>query len=315
MRGGTRRPRSFTTIACGVRLTNVIAWYSRKASATRFSTTSHGLPDQSRNFWYSGGRAGHSSLPPGHQERLDRRRRRGQLVPLDRAGRVDPLRAGPRALADERAAPDTLGLGQHGQPQVRALVARIQVVPLGERDRRRPDELAVQPVHRAGRVAEHAVDAHPVLLVLLQLRRGLQVLALLDRLLLVADQPGLHRAELGQEVGQLHDQVPDDREVRQRLDPYRSRRVVGQERAAGELRLTVDVRAAAAADPHPARPAVRQGAVQLVLDVVQAVEYRPVVAQRYLVLVEARPVLLLRPVPGHLQGDLVRHLLTSRRPV
>ena len=59
--------------------------------------------------------------------------------------------------------------------------------------------------------------------------------------------------------------------------------VVGEEGGAGELRLAVHHHAAAAAHGHAARPAVRERAVDLVLDVVQRVEDLPVRPARDLV--------------------------------
>ena len=103
--------------------------------------------------------------------------------------------------------------------------------------------------------------------------------------------------------------------VAERLHADRSRRVVGQEGGARQLRLAVDRHAAAAADAHAARPAVGQRAVDAVLDVVQAVEHDPVLRARDLVLVERELGLLLRTIPRDLQRDVVRHaVLASPRP-
>lgn len=65
-----------------------------------------------------------------------------------------------------------------------------------------------------------------------------------------------------------------------------------------------------AADAHPTRPAGRQGAVEMVLDVVEAVGNRPLLAQRYVVLLQRRWDLSLGPVPRHLHPDAV----TPRTP-
>src|SRR6267143_1101963 len=77
--------------------------------------------------------------------------------------------------------------------------------------------------------------------------------------------------------------------------------------AAPESRISVCGHSAAPADAHPAGPAVRQRAVELVLDVVQAVQDRPLLMQRDLVLLRRRLQLALRPVTGHVQDDVVRH--------
>ena len=97
-----------------------------------------------------------------------------------------------------------------------------------------------------------------------------------------------------------------DRKVAQRLDANRPGRVVVQECRARELRLAVHRHAAAAADAHAARPAVRERAVDLVLDVIEAVEYDPLLVTGHLVLVERRLRLLFRTIPRYLQRDAVR---------
>ena len=106
--------------------------------------------------------------------------------------------------------------------------------------------------------------------------------------------------------------------VAERLHADRPGRVVRQERGARQLRLAVDRHAAAAADAHAARPAVRQRAVEAVLDVIQAVEHDPVLRARDLVLVERDLRLLFRTIPRDLQRDVVRHAVrpphTPARP-
>src|SRR5262245_18802105 len=154
-----------------------------------------------------------SSGPPWHHHGLHPLERRVELVSLDCAGRIDVLRADLRALAHERAPPDTLVGREHLQPFPSALVARIEVVPLRERDGRRPDELWIEPVYRAGRVAEHAVDAHAERLVRLELLRGLQILTVGHRLVGVAHQPRLHGHQLPQEIADVDDEVADDRKI------------------------------------------------------------------------------------------------------
>src|SRR6476660_9577472 len=97
------------------------------------------------------------SRPPWHEERLHRFHRRGQLVTLDGAGWIDVLGADLGALADERAAPDPLVLGEHLHASRRAFVAVVEVVALRQRDGRRADELRIEAVDRARRIAQHAV--------------------------------------------------------------------------------------------------------------------------------------------------------------
>ena len=91
-----------------------------------------------------------------------------------------------------------------------ARIARVEVVPLGERDRGRSDELGVETVDRAGGVAEHAVDAHAELLVGVELVGGLEVLPVDLGHVVVPDDPRLDPGQLLHEVGHVHDQVPHD---------------------------------------------------------------------------------------------------------
>src|SRR2546428_13925696 len=109
-------------------------------------------------------------------------RQQHALVPVDRAGelralngasRIDVLRTSDRALAHKRAVPDPVLAAQDRFPLGTALIPRIEVIALGQRDRSRSEEAGLQGVHRTGRVTEHAVDAHAVLLVRGDLIRGL----------------------------------------------------------------------------------------------------------------------------------------------
>ena len=76
----------------------------------------------------------------------------------------------------------------------------------------------------------------------------------------------------------------------------------------------VDVHAAAAADAHPARPAEGERGVDLVLDVVEAVEHRPLLAQWHVVLLPARLGVLVGPVPAPREAGCSAPCVTSRRP-
>src|SRR5262245_6415983 len=97
------------------------------------------------------------------------------------------LRADPRAFAVECAAPDAFMLRKNVQTFFGPLVARIIIVALRQRDGGRPDEMLVQPDDRAGGVAAEAIDAHAELLIDVQLFRRLQIFALAERLLFLAD--------------------------------------------------------------------------------------------------------------------------------
>src|SRR5262245_26384866 len=85
-------------------------------------------------------------LSPGHQKRLEPVHRGRDLVALDRAGRIDSLRTDDGALADERAGPDAVVLRDQVAALARSLVARVEVVALRDRDRRRADERGLERV-------------------------------------------------------------------------------------------------------------------------------------------------------------------------
>jgi hypothetical protein len=132
----------------------------------------------------------------------------------------------------------------------------------------------------------------------------MQLLALIDRRLL-PDDPGLHALQLLHEVRHVDDEVADHREVSKRLDDDRSGVEVAQERRAGEPWLAVHHHPAGSAHAHPARPSVREAAVEVVLDVVQGVQYHHVVGSRDVELVEVRLWGALGPVAADLQRDRV----------
>src|SRR5262249_39110406 len=156
-----------------------------------------------------------SCRPPRQQERLKRLGRRGELVTLDGAGGVHALRACRRALSYERAGPYPIGGGQHPPPLLRPPLARVPVVVRGPGDGRRAEEAFLEADYRACGIAEHAVDAHAVLLVLVQVGWCLQQLAFWGRRVLVADQPRLDLRQLPHEVTDLDDEIADHGEVAQ----------------------------------------------------------------------------------------------------
>ena len=80
---------------------------------------------------------------------------------------------------------------------------------------------------------------------------------------------GLTRGSFSMKSSMSTTKITNDGEVAQRLDPNRPRCVIGEEGGTRQFRLALDVHPAAAADSHPARPAIRQAAVYVVLDVVQ----------------------------------------------
>src|SRR2546426_2738031 len=130
-----------------------------------------------------------SSPAPRHQHALVPVDRAGQLGTLYGARRIDVLRTSDRALAHQRAVPDPVLAAQDRLPLCLALIPRIEVIALGQRDRSRSEEAGLQGVHRTGRITEHAVDAHAVLLVSGDLIRGLAVFPFGRRSLVPADEP------------------------------------------------------------------------------------------------------------------------------
>jgi hypothetical protein len=176
--------------------------------------------------------------------------------------------------------------------QAVALVSGIQVVAVAERDGGGADELGLVGDHRAGGVAEHAVDAHAEVPELFELLGRLAVRALLDGPLLGGQDPGLHALELVHEALEIDDEIANDGEVREgrHLDAIA---VVGQRILAGEARGAVHHHAAAPTHGHAARPAVRERAVDLVLDVVEGVQHLPVRLDRNFVGVLPRRVVLV----------------------
>src|SRR5438445_6066062 len=194
--------------------------------------------------------------------------RRVELRLLNRLGRIDALGTDNRAFAHEAALPDALGVRDHRQPLLDALVARIQVVAARQRGRGGAEELVVQAIDRAGRVAEHAVDALAELAELVDLVHRLAVLAGAERVILLADDPRLDRLQLVHEAFHVDDEIADDWEVLQWLDGDRPRPVVAEESVACELRCPVDHHPAASANSHPARPPIAQAAIDMRLDVV-----------------------------------------------
>src|SRR5205085_1770995 len=107
----------------------------------------------------------------------------------------------------------------------------------------------------------------------------------------------------------VDDEIPDDREVRQRLHADLAGVVVTQEGGTGELRRAVHHHAAASADAHVARPAERQGAVLLVLDVLEGIQHDPVLVIGNVVGLGYGVAVLPGAVPG--DGHFYRLCLDS----
>src|ERR1700737_3138785 len=222
---------------------------------------------------------------------------RGQLVTLYRARWIDSLRTSRRAFANECARPGAVGRGEYVSAIRRAFVARVQVVTLTQSDRRWTEEVHVQRVHRACRVAQHAVDAHAELLEFVQFGWGLQVFAIIEGPLVLTDDPGLDSRQFGHEVTDVDNEIADHWEVSHRLHSHRPRQVIGKERRAPQFRVAVDRHTAAAAYAHPTRPSEAQRPVEVILDVVQTVQDRPFAGKGNFVRLQDRLGLDLRSIP------------------
>src|SRR6266851_7340125 len=96
------------------------------------------------------------------------------------------------------------------------------LISLRQGDGRGSTEQRIQSVDRTGSVAQQAIDAHAELLVGVQFLRGLEVLALGQRLLVLPDDPRLRLGELHQKIGGVYDQVAQDGEIPQRLHADRA---------------------------------------------------------------------------------------------
>ena len=194
-------------------------------------------------------------------------------------------------------------LRQHVHPLLHPLVSGVHVVALGQRDRRGADKVGVDSVDRASGIAQHAVDAHGVLLVFGQLLWRLEVLPFFQGLLRVPDDPWFYGAQLFHGVSDVSHQVTDHRKSGERLDPNGSGKEALQVRRAREDRAAIHHHATTAADTHAARPPVGQSPVQLVLDVVEPVENHPLGVDRNLEALPGGLHLFL----GAVAQDLHRH--------
>src|ERR1700746_2373295 len=126
-----------------------------------------------------------------------------ELVLLNGTRWIDVLGTNSRAFAHKSTAPDSFGMSEDRNPFIRALVARIQVVALGQSNCGRTDKHWIKANHGASRVAQRAVDTHAELSVVLQLLGGLPELTLVQRHLVLADEPGLYLLQLHQEIAQF----------------------------------------------------------------------------------------------------------------
>src|SRR5690349_7182384 len=98
---------------------------------------------------------------------------------------------------------------EHRDPLIGALIAGIHVVALSQGDGSRAYKYRIKSNYRTSRIAQCAVDAHAELLVVFQLLRRLEELALAQRRLFLADEPRFYLLQLDQEVAEFGDQVAD----------------------------------------------------------------------------------------------------------
>src|SRR5579859_5162965 len=134
------------------------------------------------------------SLSPRHEELLHSFERCGEFVLLDGSGWVHMLWTDLGALAYERASPDPLRMREYRHAFGGALVARIFVIAMGERQGCWADKDRIKSRNGTGRITKQAIDAHAVLAELFELIRSLEILTCCVAILV--DEPGLHFLQL-----------------------------------------------------------------------------------------------------------------------
>lgn len=254
-------------------------------------------------------------VSPGHEKRFEAVGGGCHFGLLNGFCGIDVFGTHHRAFADVRTFPDAFLAGNDVVPLLRAFISGIEIVAMAERDCSRADEVVFKAVHRARRIAEHAVDALAKLLVILELIRRLAVFALGHGLFLFSNEPRLDRFEFVHEVGHVDDEIADDGEVDQGIHANFVGIIVAQHRRASELGFAIDHHAATPAHAHSARPSKRKRAVDVVFDVVERVENDPVVPKFNLVRLLGRRVLFLRTIAQHrdFYGLEIAHKRSSLR--
>src|SRR5437870_5259811 len=145
-------------------------------------------------------------VAPGHQDRLKPAFGGVDLRALDGRGGIYVLGTHDTALSDKGAVPDAIVVAED-RALLFALIARVHVIAVAEGDGGRAQKVRLEPVNRAGRVAEHAVDALRELVERLELRRRLSILALTDGFFFLANDPRFHALQLVQEITHVDDQM------------------------------------------------------------------------------------------------------------
>jgi hypothetical protein len=156
-----------------------------------------------------------------------------------------------------------------------SLVARIVIIALRQRKYRGSEEITVILIYRAGGIAEHAIDAQAVLLEVCQFLGSLSVFTFFDWLWMGADNPRLYFRQLFQKIVESCYEIAFDGKVGQRFNLDGARKIIPQKRGARQLRDAIQHYAAGTTDPHSTRPPVGECAVDVVLQIVQGVEYYP----------------------------------------
>ncbi len=198
------------------------------------------------------------------------------------------------------------------EPLDRRRVARVADEAHALRERLRPEKLRVRLHRVALRDAAAAVDAERLLVDDVHPLLRDAVLAAVLRALVAGLQVRLDRLELVPERLHVDDEVLHDRQVPHRRDHRHAAllRDVVHARLAREHSRPVHAHAARAADHHPAALPVRERAVVLVLDDVEAVEERRLFRRVDLVLPQ-RALARGRVVPPDLQSHLHQYFLSS----
>src|SRR5262249_40559694 len=187
---------------------------------------------------------GGSLVRSRQQPGLEPIQRGGNFGLLDGGGGIDVLGTHLRAGADEGAFPNALVAGDHVGPLVVAVVTRIEIVAVRQRERRRADKAFVQPALRTGGVTQQAIYAHAVLFECHELKRSLEIFSVAQRFLLVCDYIRLHAGKLLDETVHNDHQIAFDRKMVEWLDPNHAITVIAQEDVTRELGFAVDHHAA-----------------------------------------------------------------------
>src|ERR1700677_2016098 len=189
----------------------------------------------------------------------------------DRLGRIQIFRARFGAIHDRVAAIQTEGIFELVEPFAGGLVPAVHYPTIGGQERGGTQvPIAVPPVAGTTGGAARTQYARGGAIDLFLLLFGLKAFAVRrrrgPRL-----QPRLHGRVLRVEVGQIRDEILDDRHVGQRIDPDVALHLRASADA-GKAVLAVDIHGARAANPFTAGAPEAQAGVDLVLDLDERVQ-------------------------------------------